>query len=318
MSEFNQNVLVDSEVSVSLQELKAVLDYNIVNGSTILSAVIDGVLIESRIVSISPSLAEAMLTRNLKNRPITQGNVNKLASAMVKNEWKFDGMPINFDKYGKLMNGQHRLSAIVKSGKTNIFNVMVGFKSEIFSTMDVGKSRTSSEILAIAGISNYKLCAQTSNFIFKFNRGLISTNASKPSRNNGITSNGLSHPELLEFVKDNSLIKESVDFYLGIRKTMPMSILPSYVVSGFYYLFAEKDKEDAKTFLTKLLIGDRLSLDEPIYHLRNRLVNAKSDKIKNRLYHNEMVKLSIMAWNKYRNGETIKTLKIPESLPKIL
>jgi hypothetical protein len=86
---------------------------------------------------------------------------------MTNGEWVFDGTPISFDKYGNLLNGQHRLSSVIKSGKSNIFKVATGFKPDV-STMDIGQTRTGADVLAIDGVENYKLVAKTANFIYKF------------------------------------------------------------------------------------------------------------------------------------------------------
>jgi hypothetical protein len=44
---------------------------------------------------------------------------------MTNGEWVFDGTPISFDKYGNLLNGQHRLSSVIKSGKSNILRLLL-------------------------------------------------------------------------------------------------------------------------------------------------------------------------------------------------
>lgn len=318
MEETHSSVLSATEVeSAALTELKSILNRSMLKDSIMGVETIDGVTTETRAVYVSPKLADLLLQKNLNNRPVTNSNVNKLAASMTKGEWKFDGTPINFDKYANLLNGQHRLSAIIKSNTTQIMKVMTGLPSEIFATMDIGKIRTSAEILAIAGVENFKICSQASNFIHKFKRGVIGEDASKSSRHQANPNTGLSHPELLKFVASQPLIKQSVEFYLGLKKRIPINVMPNYMIAGLYFIFAEKDVNDAELFLTRVLTGENLEMDSPLFHLRNRLVNSKSDKTK-RLYHNETVKLSIMAWNKFRNNEKVKNLKIPDILPKVI
>lgn len=309
-------MISEVEESVELHELTSVLDRNLVHRTVVTVETIQGVTIESRTVVITPALAEFLLTRNNHNRPLNKANATKIALAMINNEWQYDGTPISFDKYGKLLNGQHRLNGVIQSGKSIIFKITSGFSPSIFATMDVGKVRTGSDVLAIAGIDDYKLMAQTANFVFQFQRGSVSVNATKTSRNALRPNTTLSHAQLLEFVEVNPSLKDSVKFQLKQKKTQGGSLLPSYVVSGLYFLFAEKNKQQAEEFLTSVLVGENLTSTQSMFHLRNRLVNSKYDK-RNRLQHNEVVKLTIWAWNKFRSNSKVKTLKIPETLPVI-
>ncbi|MCD8302561.1 MAG: hypothetical protein LUC44_06035, partial [Prevotellaceae bacterium] len=63
--------------------------------------------------------------------------------------------PITFSEEGRLLNGQHRLKAVVKSGKTVRMAVMRGVSVKDFSVIDTGMMRTSSDILSIAQVPNY-------------------------------------------------------------------------------------------------------------------------------------------------------------------
>jgi hypothetical protein len=125
---------------------------------------------------------------------------------MTNGEWVFDGTPISFDKYGNLLNGQHRLSSVIKSGKSNIFKVATGFKPDVFSTMDIGQTRTGADVLAIDGVENYKLVAKTANFIYKFIQGSIGESAVSDSAKHRNAGTQLSHPELIKFVSVKPLL----------------------------------------------------------------------------------------------------------------
>ncbi len=306
----------DSVQSVGLTEVIDALELNLVKNSTLSYEIVDDVKTENRTVNITPKLAEFLLTKNQSNRPLNLPNVVKMVKDMIAGDWNYDGTPIVFDKYGNLLNGQHRLTAVVTSKKTLPFKVSTGYKTNIFATIDIGKTRTGGDVLAIAGYENYTMFAQTANFMFKFMRGSITQNASKPSRQTSSPNTGLSHKELLKFVELKPFIKNAILFALKTKKKQPTSLMPNYMVSGLYFLFSEKDQNKADSFLTKLLVGEGLESDSSIFHLRNRLLNSKFDKTK-RLQHNEVVKLTILAWNYYRIGKKVKMLKTPDSLPVI-
>jgi hypothetical protein len=134
---------------------------------------------------------------------------------MTNGEWVFDGTPISFDKYGNLLNGQHRLSSVIKSGKSNILRLLLVLNHRFFSTMDIGQTRTGADVLAIDGVENYKL-AQTANFIYKFIRS-IGESAVSDSAKHRNAGTQLSHPELIKFVSVKPLLHESVLFQMKTK-----------------------------------------------------------------------------------------------------
>jgi len=297
--------------TASQLELKGLLNRHLHETSKISYEEIDGVRTETRTVVVSPKLAEALLLRNTNNRPINKTNVNKITKAMLNGEWKFDGTPIIFDWNAVLSNGAHRLTSVVKSGKTITFKIGTGYDPAIFATMDTGKSRTGSDVLAVAGVDNYKLYTSTANFLYKLLRGSIG----EVGGNTG-GSTLMSHPELLKFIDEKPRIKESIHFFLDNKKKQSTKILQSYMICGFHYMFSVKDKVDAEEFLTKLLTGNGLSERSPILAVRNRIINTNMDKSKH-LTHAEIIKLVYTGWNKFRNGEYCKSIQIPEKLPVI-
>lgn len=71
------------------------------------------------IVDISPNEAEQMLLRNRNSRLLDKEKVAKYARIMNDGKWEVNTtFPIELDKNDDLINGQHRLSAILQTGKT--------------------------------------------------------------------------------------------------------------------------------------------------------------------------------------------------------
>lgn len=67
---------------------------------------------------ITPKMAEIMLLRNHKNRDPRKGHVSFLAGQMLNGKFLLTHQGIAFDAGGVLIDGQHRLMAIVESGVT--------------------------------------------------------------------------------------------------------------------------------------------------------------------------------------------------------
>ena len=80
--------------------------------------------------TITPELAEQYLGNNHKHREIRDSKVEKLAAAMTDDNWQLNGKTIVFDKDGVLLNGQHRLTAVILSGKSLTTLVVKGIEKE--------------------------------------------------------------------------------------------------------------------------------------------------------------------------------------------
>lgn len=70
--------------------------------------------IEIRLVN--PDFAEELLRYNCINRQLREGVADRYSTEMANKAWKVNGEAIQFDPEGMLLNGQHRLRAIIKSG----------------------------------------------------------------------------------------------------------------------------------------------------------------------------------------------------------
>jgi hypothetical protein len=66
---------------------------------------------------VTPKKADEYLKHNIRNRKPRRQVVNELCTIIAKDEWRVVHQPIAFDGVGRLVDGQHRLMAIVKTGE---------------------------------------------------------------------------------------------------------------------------------------------------------------------------------------------------------
>jgi len=105
--------------------------------------------------TITPEVAASMLANNAKNRPISRFHVEKLAAAMKRGEWDLNGTTIKIAATGRLLDGQHRLTACVESRCPFDTLVVYGLPESSFSTIDqISKTRKISDVLSIDTGSN--------------------------------------------------------------------------------------------------------------------------------------------------------------------
>lgn len=100
-------------------------------------------------VDVTPVMAKAWLENNFRNRPLSEDVVMAYARDMANGQWVPTHQGIAFNDEDDLIDGQHRLHAIVRSGVTVRMMVTFGLKSRIagkeMTTMDaVDRGRTRS------------------------------------------------------------------------------------------------------------------------------------------------------------------------------
>jgi hypothetical protein len=100
------------------------------------------------IETIAPDAAKALLTKN-KNRRLRPKSVAKYVGQMTAGLWRV-GPCLMFTSAGELVDGQHRLTAIVKSGVAAQFLIVRGVPRELFEVIDQGSGRDTGDALRTA------------------------------------------------------------------------------------------------------------------------------------------------------------------------
>lgn len=126
----------------------------------------------SQWMDVTPALAAQWLENNFRNRPISDDVVDAYARDMLAGQWVATHQGIAFNDKDELIDGQHRLQAILKANVTVRMMVTFGLPSEIagkqMTTMDCvdrGRTRSVSDQLKIQhgmkdGAFIAALCAQ--------------------------------------------------------------------------------------------------------------------------------------------------------------
>lgn len=99
------------------------------------------------VVEVTPALAASWLKQNTSNRPLSRDRVAVLSRAMVSGEWVTTHQGIAFDTTGRLIDGQHRLHAVVESGVTVRLAVASDSPVDAYEVLDIQKTRTFSDAL---------------------------------------------------------------------------------------------------------------------------------------------------------------------------
>lgn len=101
---------------------------------------------------LTPLKAEKMLNANNINRKLRIGVSEAYARDMIAGQWTFCTTPIVVYDNGNIADGQHRLWAIVDSGRTQSFVVMRGLRQPEGLNIDRGLGRNLVDSAHISGI----------------------------------------------------------------------------------------------------------------------------------------------------------------------
>lgn len=258
----------------------------------------------AKLVTITPALAQQMLTeKNVLNRPIRDKHVAALAKDMAEGRWKVNGDTICLGKT-RLIDGQHRLWAVVMSEVTIQSFVVEGLDDDVFDTKDVGRRRTAADTLAVRGEKNIHRLSAALVMVDKYMTGRAD----------------------ISVAYSNEEVSALLDKYPGMRDCIQSSIkvsglLPGSVVDACYYLFSQVDRALADDFIEKLKRGSGLVEGDPWYTLRERLLQNSLAKAK--LSKPYLFAICIKAWNAKRTGHKLKVLvwrmggDAPEAFPVI-
>jgi len=90
------------------------------------------------VMDITPSQAFAWLEGNTHNRPLDQAHVERLARDMKAGRWRLTHQGIAFDTTGLLVDGQHRLWAVIEADVTVPMRVFFNEPPESRHVLDTG------------------------------------------------------------------------------------------------------------------------------------------------------------------------------------
>jgi len=85
-------------------------------------------------------------------RSLSPNRVAKYCKDMRAGHWRVTGDPIRFDSSGRLIDGQHRLKAVIDAGVPVEMTVAWNVPDAAVGAIDIGSARTAGQILGAEGI----------------------------------------------------------------------------------------------------------------------------------------------------------------------
>jgi hypothetical protein len=123
------------------------------------------------IVTMTPEWAHQILIKqNTKNRHMRPSVVRRYARAIESGQWKLTQQGVAIGSNGVLLDGQHRLAAIVEAGQPVKIALATDCDPSIFMVMDTGCARMAADVLQMGGVGNPTTAAAGLKLYILYNR----------------------------------------------------------------------------------------------------------------------------------------------------
>ena len=266
-------------------------------------------------VYVTPEVAKNFLRFNNNNRNEAERHSRFLTKEMNEGRFIENGESIVFDINGQLKDGQHRLTSIIKSGKSYFIPIVRGVIPNAMATYDTGKNRSSADVLTLNG---FKSTTAVSSFIKAIHK--FEVRKSKSIKfDGGARESILTNQQVLEYCQDNyDWIIPIINKTTARYKSSKIKVLNQTQLSIItYFIGGETPNLNVYSFID-YLIGNEISRESATSYLYNKLYNAKINKEPLNFYW--ILGMSIKAYNYFIEGNPpVKYFKfdVSSDLPKV-
>lgn len=256
---------------------------------------------QSEILKITPEMAKKFLAESKGNRTTSPLTVAKYAKMMQRGEWVLAPDFITFDEAGTLINGHHRLMAVIASGATVEMGVLFGVPHDNIQAIDIGKSRTLNDVVhfALPDMPNTNIVVATARFLlgthYKGDRVIV------PSGRGGQRGGVITQKDVIAFIARH--YGELMDA-VKLTGNMPFCRV---IFRATAYRLRKVNPEKVRYFFEGCRTGAGLEKDSPILLLRNKLLGYSlhgAGSYKTALFYVNK------SWNLYIAGEKRKVLNM--------
>lgn len=262
--------------------------------------------LQTEVLHINPNMAKEYLATMEKNHSVSKKKVEEYAETMRRKEWMMNGEAIVFDKDNKLVNGQHRLIAVIKSGMTVPFLVVKGVDSDCFLTYDSGKKRTAADAFDIEGVKNAKLISSVvrKGCILEDDRYAVIIDSRKRA--------SYTKKELLEkYNRYCDYYDWALKLAISLNNKLGLySIADIGAVMSHLKVYLDYETDDIEHFFKMLFQYKTTSDMNCLSYIRDKIVasSLNGTAIKPKVKQNML----IMCWNLYKDNRDMKRIPITE------
>jgi len=248
---------------------------------------------QARIEEIGPEKAAMYLGTMCQQRNLRIQRVSYLADEMTAGRFLLTNDAITFNRRGELINGQHRLRAVIASGKPQRFLVLRQVTDDTIYVLDVGGLRTDGDHFKLAGVD----LASRAAIGVRLLHDILYADPIHPIKVNAnvLLSMSLRHPRIQDFIR--LAMQEGGS---GAR------LISETIIGPLAYVVSFEDDEFSNLMLHRLLTGDGLRSGDPLHTAREKIIRLKATGLLMR--RQEILPLLVRAINCNHRGERVSKL----------
>lgn len=263
---------------------------------------------------VTPLNARDYLDNQMPNRKVSMSLAMKYARDMLNDDWDENGAVIRLNPEGRMLDGQHRMHAIIKADKLARehpddylvvpFDGMyqdfaLGVPDAARKSMDIGRKRSlADQITFEGGVQSIQVAPVVAWHLAYLKGNYINSAGEQAFR--ATEAEALAHWHQNEDLFHTTILR-SRDAY---RQKLGSN---SALGTAYHILRTTYGDELADTFWDPFLTGANLAETDPILTLRNRLLRDKfPPKIQ--------LALVFRAWNRWIDGKPVKNLYFQEEV----
>lgn len=202
-------------------------------------------------------MAAGLLEHNQLNRPLRDAHVQRIAAQIIAGKWKFNGDTIKVADTGDVLDGQHRLWAVIEAKKAVETIVVYGIERDAFATIDTLRAmRNGADVLALNGASRYRsIMASALTWLIRWQRGGVDKFKDPKNRveNSDIEAAFSAHPG----------IERAVEAAVKLR-----GIANPAIIAFLYYILTNRNAELADRMMETLRNPVSVPVNDPFFRLR--------------------------------------------------
>lgn len=234
---------------------------------------------------LTPELANELLERNNLNRPLSDTHISRIARQIKEGKWKFNGDTIKIADTDDVLDGQHRLWAVIEA-KIPIQTILVsGIERDAFATIDtLRRARSGSDVLSLNGAHQYRqVIASAIPWLIRWQRGCL-LNYRDP-----------------QYRVENSDIEDCYQHHGGIvlaaeRASKLKGVVSPGILTFFYYVLVNRNADLAERLMRTLEYPTNAAFDDPFFCLRSQLLNNRGARVSTIVVIAWMIKASNAAY----------------------
>lgn len=248
-----------------------------------------------KMMTVTPDMARAWLRFNTGNREIQKNHIAMIKRDILNSNWMMNAQPICFTgnplngegrTAPRLLNGQHRLHAIIEANTAIDVPIATGIPEQAFATFDTHAKRT---VRRAGHRVDDRVLAAAAKLQWKQDNNLPLTGS----------GNSPSATEILNTLNDHPDLAAG---FSRSRRSGMKELGSAGVMTYFIYRVQKEHSAWGSEFLDGIEYGANLERGNPILNLRNLARGRRKS-----LSRSETLTLLIEHWDAYKNWKAQHT-----------